>query len=425
MQRKAHELFKLGLVATPMLLQPLLGLSFLIMVSQQATQIEYGALAFNLVILSMIVSFSDLGLRDYLLSRDAIENGLSKGANLLFPSLAFFLILAAIAFSYISASDNTEAYVLLFAALLPECFALGILQKAIFFSYQTENRISRYSVIDAICKIAPFITKILAYWSFDNLVISVAAGASTAFILYTIWFFRVSKAKIDFFKSSITPAESLVSMLRMWHNWMPFAISYASFFLYFGADRILVEAFLGTEQLAIFASACAFIAAGQIVVNAIWSLYMPRLSRREDIFGRKKLLLFASILSGLMFISYQGFATYVFDQLYPENYSAATNVISVMSFYFLFRIINVVYEMYWVAENRYHLFVKLRVASGIFSVVANIILIPRFGILAPAFVLVFAEAMMSLLILLSERRRVALTDSTSGPIEAAFREAGN
>lgn len=404
MKKLEGELGRIVLVIVPMVVQPLLNFCFLLLVANSSSLETYGALALCIVLFSLIVGFSDMGLRDYLLSKTAIKQGLSSGQNLFFPSSLTYLLLVALAVIYLyQLSDNELGYYLLLASL-PEAFALGVLQKSLFFHYQKQDQLVRFSAIDAMYRSFPFLLKIGLFWLTDNLLLAVVLGSLVTLISYCIWFnFKCIRVPGFFAQSAGLPA-TMVLVAARWRSWLPFTISFVSFFLYFGADRILIDAFLGPESLAIFAAAYSFIALGQIVVTAFWSLYMPRVSLGHEVFSKRGFLALAAAISVIMFAGYQVFSTYLFGYLYPESFADASVIMAVMSAFFIFRLVNVVFEMYWIAGEKYSTFVKMRVGCGLCSVGLNALLIPIYGLLAPALIVVVVEALLLVLILAFEWR---------------------
>lgn len=140
-----------------------------------------------------------------------------------------------------------------------------------------------------------------------------------------------------FFDRAYKPNVILYMVLSAWRLWLPFTISFFSFFLYFGFDRVLIEGLLGSSQLAIYSAAASFISIGQIVVNALWSLYMPKVSRGEDIFGQRKAIFLSIILGFSIFVSYQFFFSFwLFGYFYPEKYEPSILILSIMSFFFFY-----------------------------------------------------------------------------------------
>lgn len=404
MKKLEGELAKMVFVVVPMVLQPLLNFCFLLLVARASSLEVYGSLALSIVLVSVIVGFSDLGLRDYLLSKPAINAGLSSGENLFFPSSMVYLIFVLITVGYLQLIGGNDLGYYLLLASLPEAFAVGVLQKSLFFHYQKQDRLVSFSSLDALFRSMPFVLKIGLYWLTGDIVWSVLVGSLTAFIIYVIWFNFQCRRIPGFFSSDAKLPDTLLLIVKRWRSWAPFTISFLSFFLYFGADRILIDAFLGAEPLAIFAAAYSFIALGQIIVTAFWSLFMPRISRGDDIFTKRGFLILAVAMSTVIFLGYQVFASYLFGYLYPEKYAEASIIMALMSGFFIFRLINVVYEMHWIAGDRYSTFVKMRVGCGLLSVTLNAFLIPVYGLLAPALIVVLAECVLLILILSTEWR---------------------
>ncbi len=408
MKKSDHEIAKIAFVFVPMVLQPLLNFFFLILVARHSSLEEYGSLALSMVLVSVVVGFSDFGLRDYLLSKGAIAKGLSSGENLFLPASVGYLILVMATMFYLGNVGGTNDAYYLLICFLPEALAFAVLQRCLFFHYQRQDRLVRFSSLDSIFKSLPFAVKIGLFLLSDDLMLSVAVGAAVAMLSYLCWFYLRCIRQPGFFAADTQVFATLGRMLGLWRSWLPFTISFFSFFLYFGTDRILVEALLDAEQLAVYAAATSFIAIGQIAVTAFWSLYMPRISRGYNELGQRKFIVLAFGLSLAMFAAYQIFALFLFHLFYPGSYAGASLILKIMACFFIFRLVNVVFEMYWVAKDRYATFVKMRVFCGLLSVGLNWVFIPVFGLVAPAVIVVVCEATLMLFILVAEQRWKAL-----------------
>jgi O-antigen/teichoic acid export membrane protein len=398
------EIAKVAFVFLPMVMQPLLTFFFLIVVAQHCSLEEYGSLALSMVLISVIVGFSDFGLRDYLLSKGAIDKGLSSGENLFLPATVGYLLLVMATMFYLGNVGGMHGGYYLLISLLPEALAFAVLQRCLFFHYQRQDQLVRFSSLDSIFKSLPFAVKIGLFLLTDNLILSVAVGAGVAMLSYLGWFYLRCIRQPGFFAVDTQVFATLGKMLSLWRSWLPFTVSFFAFFLYFGADRILIEELIGGEQLAVYAAATSFIAIGQIAVTAFWSLYMPRISRGFNEIGQRKFVILAAGLSLAMFAGYQIFGLLFFHLFYPESYAGASLILQIMAGFFIFRLVNVVFEMYWVAQERYATFVKMRVFCGLLSVALNWMFIPVFGLMAPAVIVVVCELTLTLFILVAEHR---------------------
>ena len=79
--KSEKEIAKIVFVFLPMVMQPLLNFFFLVLVAKHCTLEEYGSLALSMVLVSVVIGFSDFGLRDYLLSKGAIDKILDFGST--------------------------------------------------------------------------------------------------------------------------------------------------------------------------------------------------------------------------------------------------------------------------------------------------------------------------------------------------------
>lgn len=398
------ELINVCSVALSMILPPALNFLFLIFVAHLAEINVYGELAICIALVSILTGFSDLGLRDFLLSKKGLSQEYSNGNGLFYPTNLFFFVLLFAVVLYLLSGNRNGNIILIFIFYIPEAYAYGVFQKNIFFSYQKKNELVSFSKNDSFLKGFPFLLKILVLFFSKSIIIAVASGSIFSFFSYAFWFYLKCVRPKSFFDRAYKANVILCMVLSAWRLWLPFTISFFSFFLYFGFDRILVEGLLGASQLAIYSAAASFISIGQIIVNALWSLYMPKISRGEDVFGKKKAIILSIIFGFLVFLSYQVFSFWLFRCLYPEKYAPSVLILSIMSYFFLFRFPNVVLEIYWLAANKYNTFVRFRVICGSLNVFFSFLLTPLWGVLVPATLLVLSEAFLSLLIFMCEKK---------------------
>jgi len=399
-----ERLLALALVAFPMLLNPLLSFVFLIIVANYSEVRVYGDLVFAITLSTIVISFSDFGLRDFLLGKKAVDDNISIGANLFYPSVVGFGLIAGSVLIYLTISASGQLYII-WMSLLPEALALGVFHKSLFFSYQKDSLLASFSRADVLCKILPFFVKLTMYFATGNVWFSILTGSLLSLTIYLCWmYFRCAKSQVFFVGEP--PASVLFRMASRWRQWIPYTLSFFAFFLYFSSDKIIIKEVLGEEQLAFYAAAYSFISVGQIIVTAVWSIYMPRISRGVDDFGQRRFV-FISLLGGwLLFGFYAVFASFFFHYFYPSAYESSGVVLLVLSAFFIFRLPNVVYEMYWVAKDAYSIFFSLRLFSGVLNVVLNVLFVSVYGILAAAVTTVLSELLIFVLVIILEKRKL-------------------
>lgn len=393
------ELNKVFFVALPMVLAPLLNMVFMILVARNVEVEYYGSFSYVLALIAILIGFSDLGLRDYLLSKDGLTKPYSNVSMLfLFSLLMFFIICVLEFFFWIDANELA-----IFNILILEALGLGVFYKALYYNYQASNRLTYFSKVEIFIKVLPVLLKILLFIIFKDLLLSLFFGSVTTLFIYFIWL--TTQAGLFFYIECIrVEVNNLKILIADWKSWSVFSVSFVSFFLYFGADKIVVNHVLGAGELAIYTASMSFMALGQIAVGVLWSLYMPRLSRGERLWGDKHFLFLLFFFGLLMIAFYQVFAWYLFGEFYPNEYAYGEVVLSIASLYFAFRFPNVVLEILYITDGVYLRFVKMRIFFGVLALVMCFLLLPTIGVIGASISLVMAEMFLTVGSILGRRR---------------------
>ena len=400
--KNATEVSSFFVVAAPLALPAFFSFIFLLTVANTSGVLIYGPTVLAITISSTVVAFSDLGLRDFLLSKAAYKNNLSRPELLFYSATLNFILLTCAALLYAARYADDDLAYLLLLALLPEAYALGVFHKCLFLNYQRNLNLSGFSKTDVILKSVPPLLRITIFILLEDPLWAILVPSLFSFLAYGTWFFRDCLKDGRFAPVSSRAVESVSLVFSTISLWSPFTLSFISFFVYSSLDKLIITSLLGESELAIYMAAFSLISIGQIAVSAIWSIYMPRISRNPEAI-QKKAFLITSLSAGLIaFLSYQTLAHFLFDLLYPPSFHESPGVLSLLSFYFIFRLPSVAYEIYWVAYERYGLFVKIRVFVGFLSLTANLLLIPKHGLMAPAATMVASELILLLILIIFE-----------------------
>jgi O-antigen/teichoic acid export membrane protein len=378
------------LVSLPMAVAPLLNMFFLVLAASRMDLTSFGNLSYCLVMYSFLVSFNDLGLRDYFLSKDGRQKEYSTSLNVFLVSAIFFVLIFAA--QYYLIIEKLQVLII-FTLLSVEAFSVGVIQKSIYHKYQSKNQLTRYSKYEATFKVVLGATKISVLYFLNDLYLAIALSSMFSFIFYSIW---VSSAQVFINFNMAKFVLDLRSILQDLPSWGFYTVSFLSFFLYFGADKLMVDYILGTEKLAIYSASMTFMAVGQMVVGVLWSLYMPRLSREENLWSFKDFMIVSLLLSICLVLVYAMFSMHLFKYFYPNSYSEGANVLLIASFYFIFRFPNVVLEIFYLIGGKYRIYVKIRVIFGMGSLVLSFILLPTLGIAGSALAMVISEGLLTL-----------------------------
>ena len=391
-------LIEIFYVSIPLALPLLVGFIFSLVVAKKFSLIDFGSLAFANIISAFIIGFSDLSLKDFLLTSKAKKIGIASFGFLLHLSILFFLIFSAITFSYLVLNFGNSIIFYIFLALGPEIFSYSVLQKTIYYQYQKRRKILIFSKIDALLKIISGIFKISLLLITKDLIFSIALGSALTFAMYLVWLKKYSEQKIilSVIKKNLMSVTHL--LISKYKFWAPFTFSSLSFYFYSSVDKLIIGHSLGLTKLAIYSFASSFIAIGQIPVAAFWSIYMGNLSKLKGT-NYKKILVISSVGGFAVFTLLEIFAVFFFDIIVPEKYGESKILIQILAAYFIFRFPVVSLEIFWVSIDRYKFFVNFRYVVSIFNLALNLLLIKKIGLLGAAITFVFSELLLFLILL--------------------------
>ncbi|WP_454455092.1 hypothetical protein [Thauera phenylacetica] len=395
--KKASKALNLIWVAFSLTLPAAFNFLFLLIIARTQSVETYGSVVFAITISVFIISFSDLGLRDFLLSKTAIKNNLSEERNLFYTSTPSFFLFAIAGILYAALTASTQISTTLILLLIPETYALGVLQKTVFLTYQNKDSLVRFSKIDSTIKTATSIAKIVAYTKTESVIVAVGIISIINFSAYSIWFKKSCWISEDFLPVRRALSNSIITVLKKYNTWIYYTISFFSFYTYSAADKLIIAGKFGEEKLALYMAAFSLVSLGQIFVSAIWSLYMPRISRDPTSISRRALFVQATLLGLTFFLCYKYLGALAIKSFYPPSYLESIQIISILSLFFLFRFPNVIFEIYWVAEEKYNLFVKIRLAAATISILINLTLMPILGFQTAAWAMVFSELLIFLI----------------------------
>lgn len=389
---------KILLSALPFFLGPAISLLFSILVARRESPEIFGAYAVAIALYSFIVGFSDAGFKNFLLSRsEAVAEGGAGHLYVVTSAISAFLVLLFLLFLILG--GYSDATVHLWTAVALEAITLGVLYKGAMFQHQISDELSAFSVSDIFGKLTYGAIKIFSYLIWNNLLFSILISGFFLFLFYTTLTYQTFGKRSVFFRILDTSKhfEAIRFFMRKWRGWGPFALSFLAFYLYFTSNRLIISFLLGEQVVAVFSAAYLLISLGEIPISVIWALYLPKArtsnySERVNFF----LLLMLSFAAALVCF-YAILAAYIFKLIFPTSYAESPKLLFGMSFYFLFRYPNLVYEIFFAAGNKYIVFTRLRLLSAFLGVLMNILLIPIYGVWTAVLCMVLCEALITVL----------------------------
>ena len=179
--------------------------------------------------------------------------------------------------------------------------------------------------------------------------------------------------------------------------------------LYFRIDSVLIFLFLGKEETGLYVAAFKLIESLALILASIRGALFPALSRAflEDpkelhqIWERAVRFLF------LITIPISVIAVTLAPQLiaiiFGPDFMASALVLQILAAPFLFLVLNEFITYLLLAVNKTRSVIKIAIVGAIFSVVANILIIPRMGITGAAIVAGLTEFLLLFLFFSSIR----------------------
>lgn len=376
------------LVVVANAITPLASFAFIYISSFYLSVEDFGLYSAAMAYVALLVGLTDLGLKDYLLSADGRKNLAIKPAE-----YAALIITLLGPLFFLSLWIIGSGSALLLKALFFEIIAFSIFSKALQLKYQFADRLSEFSSRDAMCKIISSSTKILVFCFTKSLLSAVVAAGLILFLAYGAWFIHeIGAPKMEKISAIVS------DVFSGFKGWIFYTASFFSFFLYAGADRLIVAYSMSPKDLGIYSFAVGLLVAGNVIVSAVWSIYMPKVSKSVTAVNKDKLIILCWVLGAIIFFAYQILCGPVFGWIFPEKYSSSAVFLSALSVFFVFRVPNVGNEIYWVAAGQYKTFAVFRLMVGLLALVMSIALIEHIGLYAPVISLIASEAFLMLLL---------------------------
>jgi O-antigen/teichoic acid export membrane protein len=187
-----------------------------------------------------------------------------------------------------------------------------------------------------------------------------------------------------------------VSRKLLAESW-PFMVSGLAIMIYMRIDQIMLKEMLGTAELGVYAAALPLSQAWHFVPMTLYVSLAPFVARKRSqdhaqylntliwIFRIFLLMgLGASVVTVML-------STFMVNLLYGQQFEIAADVLSVHVFTNVFIFLGVAHSLWVVNERRPIVRLYGTIIAAFFTITANFFLIPRLGVMAVAWVSVFAQ----------------------------------
>ena len=175
------EVVKMSLVALPMGLAPAFNMLFLVVVAREVDSQVYGSLSYVLALMALLAGFSDLGLRDFFLSKAGLTKRYASAKSLFYIS-NFVFFTAIILQWFFLPKDNNGVASYLFIFILLEGYALSVLYKTVYYKLQLKNSLPYFSKYDALLKASSAVVKLSVYFATKSIYLSLFLSGCLLFL---------------------------------------------------------------------------------------------------------------------------------------------------------------------------------------------------------------------------------------------------
>lgn len=364
---------------------------------------EYGTLTAAMALAGMTVAFSELGTGDYL-TREGARGRQAVGplfTNILAGRLGIGLLALATALGVGSSAlgyVDTEAAALLGAGLYALGFRLNELCKAVYRGFEVFTHEAASLLVERILVIASGVAGLLVWRSAAGALGGMALGAAISLLL-NVWWIHVRL-------SPLHPESLDLGRIRAAYvAALPLGAFglFAAFLLLTGP--VVIEATLGNRQAGLYGAGYKVIEMLMLVPMIVGTPLLPRLSRLyhegdhrafRDLTVRSVLLLGAAAV-GIAAVVAVAASPIVALLAGRAEFAGTVPVLRVLAWAYPCMVVAMLMCTALIASDRQHTVAWLMGAAAAVNLLLNVALVPRFGVLAAAAVLLGTQALVAAL----------------------------
>ena len=348
----------------------------------------FGVFSFSFVTAAIILDFVDYGLRTYLTRELSRRPGESQ--NLLvnifvvkwFLTLITVLILFAV-YSWLPL-DRETLYVLALIAAAMILNGYSEIYLGVFRAFERMKLVASLMILQrAIFFVIGFLVLVLGYGIIEF---------SAVFLLASILNFLLARNFLKDQKGEFSEKIDWSLTKKIFNESKYLCLAILFVWLYFRIDSVLIFLFLGKEETGLYVAAFKLIESLALILASIRAALFPALSRAflenpkelHQIWERAVRFLF--LISIPISVIAVTLAPQLVTILYGPDFKMSAPVLQILAVPFLFLVLNEFITYLLLAVNKTKSVIKIAIAGAIFSIIANILIIPRMGIMGAAMV---------------------------------------
>jgi len=270
--------------------------------------------------------------------------------------------------------------------------------------FQTELKMGLKVLVDILF---PFLFLIsLLLWRGNITLMWVFGAYLLARVISLAWGWKLFKKILGDFNFTFLNKKYAADFLRM--SW-PMGVYMLVFTGYDRAiDSLMINRFIGIKEVAFYGLSYKIysnlIQPAYYFVNSIFPILSGKHDKKRELFKISFLLILAGliILIPLVYI----FAPLMIKVLAGDGYEASVRVLRVLSIALIFAYVSHLVGFTLIARGGQRVMLKMGITALVINFVANLIMIPKFGIMGAAWVTVLTESLMCVLMILALKKTV-------------------
>ncbi len=364
---------------------------------------EFGILSFGFSLSAMAVIVADFGfslmvIKDYPQQVGAIQKYLG---NSILAKMFIALVSSSLFLTYLFVFYQAEwlkvgALYVLFAIIASFVLYLQAVLKV-------QNRFDKFTKSNIVYALAVTIS-VLLFWKFDvSLLQLVACLLFSKFLqlLYVLYFCRRSLA------FSVKDGQIGYLLKSSWS----FGVFSILGIFYFMVDTQIISVYLGAKDVALYQSVFRIVLILMVFSDIVSSVLLPYLSfkffKNKDVTELvSKLFLYLLIIGCSLFLAFTSFKEELLTFLYTEEYRQAAVLVLPFSMVVIIRTISTLLGNILTISNKQVYRVITVGISLLLSLVLNLMCIPKYGILAGAWISVLVHFVLFGLYLVYSKKEV-------------------
>lgn len=348
----------------------------------------YGYLNYILAVASYFVIFIEMGLPRLGIREVASNTQLAWPLYRIVTQIKFllFLSVSVVWIVYIVYSDETYRSVGL--VLTFYLFARVIDVQWVIEAEQHFKTVAKLKYI----KIAVLLVSLLVLKLTSNLFIYTLFFVAAA-MLPTIWYLARQKAFLRGLLAKQRYKKIHIGRMRvLFRKSLPLTASSFLILMYYNLDTVLIRYFMDLEAVAQYTAAYKLVFAFIIARNLLNSVVFPRISRAKMNWHEDKYLWVLSLAAATAvgLIGYF-FASDILYLAYGEKYLSSAKVFWILSLTASMLWLNLFFPSFFIAIKKEYFYLKVQLFATMINLVANVVLIPRYGIEGAAWATLMAD----------------------------------